>query len=103
MNKDYQDYEHHEDQNSTSEVDTPEPHQPGYNPPRADGLVEEADAFYEGLGMGAYYPSLYEDENTPNAENAQNCGCGQKDRDVQPLGPDQCGPDQCGCGEEPLE
>ncbi|WP_418667442.1 hypothetical protein [Allofournierella sp.] len=106
MNKEYQGYEypdHHEDQNSISEVDTPEPHQPGYTPPRADGLVEEADAIYEGLGMGAYYLSLYEDEH-PTA--AENCGCASKGKHkVQPLGPDQCGPDQCGCGtgEEPLE
>ena len=89
MNKEYQGYEypdHHEDQNSISEVDTPEPHQPGYTPPRADGLVEEADAIYEGLGMGAYYLSLYEDEH-PTA--AENCGCASKGKHkVQPLGPD---------------
>lgn len=66
MKKDHQDYEypdHHEDQNSISEVDMPEPHQPGCHPPRADGLVGEADAIYEGLGVGAYYLSLYEDEH----------------------------------------
>lgn len=93
---------HHEDQNSVGEVGLPEPHQPGSRPPRADGLVEEADALYEGLGMGAYFPSLY-DSVTPAPYYQPKTNAAENE--AQPLGPDQCGPDQCGCGcgEEPLE
>lgn len=81
---------HHEDQNAVTEVGVPDPHQPGCRPPRAEGLVTEADAFYEGLGMGAYFPSVFG-------------GAAFEQR--KPVGPEECGPDQrgCGCQSEPAE
>ena len=88
MDHEYRDPHHHEDQNAVTEVGTPEPHQPGCRPPRAEGLVTEANAFYEGLGMGAYFPSVLDSAETP-----------------QRLGPEDCGPDKrgCGCQSEPAE
>lgn len=85
---------HHEDQNAVTEVGVPDPHQPGCHPPRADGLVTEADAFYEGLGMGAYFPSVFGGP-APTRQKS----------DEQRVGPDEGGPDQrgCGCPGEPGE
>ena len=85
--------DHHEDQNAVTEVGVPDPHQPGCRPPRADGLVTEADAFYEGLGMGAYFPSVF--GGAPQ----------QRKQDKTSVGPDACAPDQrgCGCQSEPGE
>ena len=85
--------DHHEDQNAVTEVGVPDPHQPGCRPPRADGLVTEADAFYEGLGMGAYFPSGF--GGAPQ----------QRKQDKTSVGPDACAPDQrgCGCQSEPGE
>ena len=84
---------HLEDQNAVTEVRVPEPHQRGCRPPRADALVTEADAFYEGLGMGAYFSSVF--EGTPE----------QGKRGQNTVGPDECGPDRrgCGCQSEPAE
>lgn len=89
MDQKYRDT-HHEDQNAVTEVGVPDPHQPGCRPPRAQELVNEADAYYEGLGMGAYFPSVFGGP-VPSRQ-------GNQDRTAQPLGPDQAGPDQCGCG-----
>ena len=52
--------------------------------------MTEADAFYEGLGMGAYFPSVFG-------------GAAPEQR--KPVGPEECGPDQrgCGCQSEPAE
>lgn len=85
---------HHEDQNAVTEVGVPEPHQPGCRPPRADGLVTEADAFYEGLGMGAYFPSVFGGASAEQSKSGQ-----------QTVAADDCGPDQrgCGCQSEPVE
>lgn len=85
---------HHEDQNAVIEVGVPDPHQPGCRPPRAEDLVTEADSFYEGLGMGAYFPSVF-------GGPAPTQGSANK----QPLDADDCGPDRrgCGCQSEPGE
>lgn len=84
---------HHEDQNAVTEVGVPDPHQPGCRPPRAEGLVTEADAFYEGLGMGAYFPSVF------------GGAAGQRKDGENAVCPDECAPDQrgCGCQSEPRE
>ena len=76
MDHEYRDPHHHEDQNAVTEVGVPEP-----------------DAFYEGLGMGAYFPSVF--EGTPE----------QGKRGQNTVGPDECGPDRrgCGCQSEPAE
>ena len=82
MNHSLYDPDHHEDQNAVTEVGVPDPHQPASRPPRAGQLTGETDALYEGLGMGAYFPSVFGEQVT-DAESA--------------LPP----PDAQGCGSEP--
>ena len=85
MDQKYRDT-HHEDQNAVTEVGVPDPHQPGCRPPRAQELVNEADAYYAHAGA-----------TEPGGGPAPSRK-GNQDRTAQPLGPDQAGPDQCGCG-----
>lgn len=81
---------HHEDQNSVTEVGMPEPHHPGSRPPRAEALVPEPDALYEGLGFGAYFPDVFGDASEQGTAQSTHA-------DARPDGRG------CGCGPEPAE
>ena len=86
MNHALYDPDHHEDQNAVTEVGVPDPHQPASRPPRAGQLTGETDALYEGLGLGAYFPSVF-------GETAQDSQAVQPSSDQQ----------GCGSGPEPVE
>lgn len=91
MKKNYQD--HHENQNAITEVEVPQPHQPGFEPARGEKLASEADALYEGLGMGAYFPSSFGDDDMQDSNTGSNAF--EPDMDAFP--------DDCGCPREPRE
>ena len=84
---------HHEDQNALPEIGQPEPHLPGFLPVRAEGLAGPADAWYEGLGMGAWLPQEYENDRDGKPPRPLH------GREREPA-PDRRG---CGCPAEPGE